>query len=83
MDPDARAKGNKPHVNGRAASWRCAACGAQFDESAWQSLRLTARLDPDEVSRLVRGWSQTQCIEVRQCAGCGKAISAKRTVRDR
>jgi hypothetical protein len=83
MGPSTRAKGSKPFVDGRAASWRCAGCGAHIDEGAWTSLRLSARLDADEVGRLVRGWSPTQCIEVRQCPGCGKAIAAKRPARER
>ena len=57
----------------------CGGCGAVLGETDWEALVLTQRIEAGEVSRLVRGWSPNECVEVRRCA-CGKPIAARRIV---
>jgi hypothetical protein len=59
---------------------QCASCRAVFDDGQWESFDLVERICADEVSRVVRGWSPTECVEVRLCCVCGKPIAAKRPV---
>ena len=56
----------------------CGACGSRFDRGAWDLLVLVARLEPDEVRRVMLGWPDDLCIEVRRCRCCSRDIPAKR-----
>ena len=57
---------------------RCVGCGTRLDDEAWSTLPLAERVDPSEVSRLVRDWPAQICIEVRRCPQCRRTIAAKR-----
>jgi hypothetical protein len=56
----------------------CSVCGAVYSDEEWRSLRLTERIGASEVRRLVLGWSEAACIEVRGCRRCGRSIAVKR-----
>jgi hypothetical protein len=73
-----RLSGEMHHAS-RPRQIQCGACRLAFDDTAWQSLDLAQRIDAGEVSRMVRGWSSNECVEVRQCA-CGKRIASRRIV---
>jgi hypothetical protein len=55
----------------------CTSCGEEFAQHAWIELALHQRVAPDEVSRLIRGWPEDLCIEVRACSGCAHLIAVK------
>jgi hypothetical protein len=69
---------NEVHHVDRLPQIQCGACRVIFNETAWQSLDLSERIDAGQVSRFVRGWSPSECVEVRRCRACGKPIAARR-----
>ena len=56
----------------------CMGCGEKYAEAAWSKLVLSERIEPWEVRRNLRDWSDRFCIEVRVCAGCRHRLVAKR-----
>jgi hypothetical protein len=60
---------------------RCARCRASYDDSAWETLRLVERVDAREIARSVLKWPADERVEVRECAHCGKAVSARRAAK--
>jgi hypothetical protein len=61
----------------------CAGCGARFDGHAWAELSIADRIEPAELRRIMLGWPENFCIEVRRCPGCGREIPVRRYVRAR
>jgi hypothetical protein len=55
----------------------CPACGCEFDGEAWDSLILDHRIEAGEVQRMLLGWSEAFCIEVRRCRDCAHEVVAK------
>jgi hypothetical protein len=58
----------------------CNSCGENYDEAAWQELPLLERIEVPEVRRFVSNWPEGLIIEVRRCAGCRRAMAAKRAI---
>jgi hypothetical protein len=56
---------------------RCSRCGVRVAGAQWAELPLVERILPRETRRLVLGWSDVVCIEVRSCGRCGHEIVAK------
>jgi hypothetical protein len=56
----------------------CSACGQTHAEATWRGLPLRERIEAMDVRRLVSGWPDGLCVEVRGCSRCGKSIAAKR-----
>lgn len=56
---------------------KCPHCQAVYREAEWSRLEICERVPPEEVGRLVRGWPEAWCIEVRRCARCGRTVAAK------
>lgn len=56
----------------------CPHCQAIYPEAEWSRLEMSERIAPEEVRRLVRGWPEASCIEVRRCGRCGRHIAAKK-----
>ena len=61
-----------------ASGPRCSACGVRYSDADWIALRVSERLAPTEVRRLVLDWPDELCIEVRCCRHCGHPTAAKR-----
>jgi len=57
---------------------RCPGCRAVFNEEQWEKLELNEVLSAAEVGRLIRGWRDDECIEVRKCRTCAKSVAARR-----
>jgi hypothetical protein len=60
------------------ASQKCPGCGFGYGDAEWRALPLRERIWPDELTRLVRDWPRTLCVEVRPCARCARSIAARR-----
>jgi hypothetical protein len=63
-------------------TFACRACGIAHPEERWATLALKECIAPSEVGRLLRGWPNDVCIEVRLCDRCEGMIAAKRPWRD-
>lgn len=57
---------------------KCPHCQAIYPEEEWSRLEMSERIAPEDVQRLVRGWPEALCIEVRRCGRCGRNVAAKR-----
>jgi hypothetical protein len=60
---------------------RCAQCGVDYDEDAWEDLPIERVIEPVELRRLVMNWPDGTRVEVRRCQGCDAPISLKRRLR--
>jgi hypothetical protein len=69
-------------MGNRAHGATCKACGARFGRQSWLSLAFVERIEPEEVTRLLRDWPPQFCIEVRRCRSCDREIAAKREMND-
>jgi|HubBroStandDraft_5_1064220.scaffolds.fasta_scaffold187304_1 hypothetical protein len=56
------------------------ACGARFGHSAWMSLSVVARIEPEEARTLVLNGPENIRIDVRRCRRCARSIATKRAV---
>jgi ribosomal protein S27E len=57
---------------------RCACCGRASPLEAWRALPTMATLTASTLRDYVSAWPADAVVEVRACAGCGRAI-ARRT----
>ncbi|MCL2450049.1 MAG: hypothetical protein FWD17_13965 [Polyangiaceae bacterium] len=64
----------------RAGFRTCGDCGARIPNDAWTSLVLSKRIEAAELSAIVSGWHDHDCIEVRSCRRCGGLVAAKQRV---
>ncbi|AKU95677.1 hypothetical protein AKJ09_02341 [Labilithrix luteola] len=60
----------------------CRVCGRQITGEAWERLILRERLEPKEVQRILLGWSDRFCVEVRYCGECGTQIAVMVAVQE-
>jgi hypothetical protein len=60
----------------------CRACGALYAEESWTRLVVSALVEASEIRRLVRGWPEGLCVEVRSCQRCATPIAVKRGAQD-
>lgn len=57
---------------------RCSSCPRTWPLDAWRALPTMATLTASNLRDYVSAWPSDTVIEVRACAGCGRAI-ARRT----
>jgi hypothetical protein len=59
---------------------RCARCGHSCPADAWQALPRERTLTRDELTGYVSQWPVDAVVEVRACAGCGRAMARRARV---
>jgi hypothetical protein len=81
-DPNPLSRAVPRTGNVGASPMACGRCGDRYDRAAWQQLAFVSKLDPLEISRVIRHWPANACIEVRRCVRCANELARRAAVLD-